>query len=78
MKNFVVGILSFFENDLKLFKITAENEYEAAKKGLIEFTDEEFKVSETTFQQADNYPKDYETLIDFYHNADHVINVIEI
>jgi hypothetical protein len=31
MKNYVVGILSMFENDLKLFKITAENEYEAVK-----------------------------------------------
>lgn len=26
MKNYVVGILSMFENDLKLFKITAEND----------------------------------------------------
>ena len=39
MKNYVVGILSMFENDLKLFKVVAENEYEAVKKGMVEFTD---------------------------------------
>ena len=38
MKNYVVGILSMFENDLKLFKVMAENEYEAVKKGMVEFT----------------------------------------
>lgn len=32
MKNYIVGILSMFENELKLFKITAENEYEAVNK----------------------------------------------
>lgn len=30
--NFVVGVLSFFENEIKLEKITAESEKEALKK----------------------------------------------
>ena len=29
MKHYVVGILSMFENDLKLFKITVENVFES-------------------------------------------------
>ena len=37
MKKYVVGILSMFENEVKLFKIEAVNKYEAVKKGMIEF-----------------------------------------
>ena len=43
MKNYVVGILSMYENDLKLFKVEAENKYEALKKGMVDFTSEEYK-----------------------------------
>lgn len=63
MKNYVVGILSMFENDLKLFKITAENEYEAVKKGMVEMcSDEESKQHELDYQKSKEYPKDLEEL----------------
>jgi hypothetical protein len=32
MKNYIVGMLSVYEGDLKLFPITAKNGYEAVKK----------------------------------------------
>ena len=63
MKNYVVGILSMFENDLKLFKVVAESEYEAVKKGMVEFCeDEENKQHEIDWQNSNEYPKDLEGL----------------
>lgn len=77
MKNYVVGILSLFENDLKLFKITAENKFEAVKKGMIEFcVDDESKKSEIDWQNSNEYPKDYDGL--FYAYEEVPFNVIEI
>jgi len=77
MKNYVVGILSLFENDLKLFKITAENEYEAVKKGMLEFCqDEESKQHEIDWQNSDQYPKTYEEL--FYVYEEVPFNAIEV
>lgn len=32
MKNYIVGAINFFDNDLKLEKISAENEIEAISK----------------------------------------------
>ena len=32
MKNYIVGAINFFDNDLKLEKISAENEIEAINK----------------------------------------------
>ena len=46
LKTFVVGILSLFDYDLKLLKISAENEYEALKKGMIESCSEKYKQDE--------------------------------
>lgn len=76
MKNYVVGILSMFENDLKLFKITAENEYEAVKKGLAEFTPEEYREEEIDFQNSEDYPKTIQGLTHIYEEIP--FNVIEI
>lgn len=79
MKNYVVGYLSFFENDLKQFKITAESDYEAIKKAMVEAcSDEECKQSEIDWQSDESYPKDTESLIDMLYNSDVAINVIEI
>jgi ABC-type uncharacterized transport system substrate-binding protein len=76
MKNYVVGILSFFENDLKLFKVTAENKYEAVKKGMIDFLEnEESKQYEIDFQNSKDYPKTFEDLYDTYQEVPY--NVIE-
>ena len=77
MKNYVVGILSMFDNDLKLFKITAENEYEAVKKAMVEFCETgKGKEMEIDFQNSIFYPKDLEGIYSFY--EEHPINVIEI
>jgi len=74
MKNYVVGILSMFENDLKLFKITAENEYEAIKKGMLEFSNND--ENEIEWQADENYPKDFTGLCSAY--EDIPFNIIEI
>ena len=77
MKNYVVGILSTFENDLKLFKITATSEYEAVKKGMLEFfDDEDAKESEIKWQSSEDYPKDLEGL--WFSYEEMPFNVIEI
>lgn len=77
MKNYVVGILSMFENDLKLFKITAENKYEAVKRGMVEFcTDTESRQFEIDWQNSEDYPKDFEGLYNVYEEAP--FNVIEV
>lgn len=78
MKNYVVGILSMFENDLKLFKISAENEYNAVKKGMLEFCkdNEDSLQCEVEWQNSEAYPKDYKGLINAY--EDIPFNVIEI
>mgnify|MGYP003542403740 FL=1 len=77
MRNYVVGILSMFENDLKLFKITAESEYEAVKKAMIEFCDDEdAKMCEIDWQNSDYYPKSIKEMINSY--EDIPFNIIEI
>jgi len=77
MKNYVVGILSFFDNELKLFKITAENEYEAVKKGFVELASTpESKQNEIDWQNSPHYPSDLEEMLDTYEDIS--FNVIEI
>lgn len=76
MKNYVVGILSMFENDLKLFKISAQNDYEAVKKGMVEFTDDKYKKEEIDSQNSEDYPKDLEGLCRYYEEIP--FNVIEV
>lgn len=74
MKNYVVGILSMFENDLKLFKVSSENEYEAVKKGMILFSNND--ENEIEWQNSKDYPKDILGLISAY--EDLPFNIIEI
>lgn len=45
MKSFIVGVLSFFENENKLFQEQAENGVEAMKNALISFTTDSCKVA---------------------------------
>jgi len=67
MKYFVVGVLSMFENDLKLFTVTADNEYEAVKKGMIEFCQtDESKKHEIDWQNSIDYPTDLKGLYCVY------------
>ncbi len=77
MTNYVVGILSMFENEVKLFKISAENQYEAVKQGMVEFCeDEESKQFELDWQNSEDYPEDFEGLYSVYEELP--FNVIEI
>jgi hypothetical protein len=77
MKNYVVGILSMFENNLKLFQVSAENEYEAVKKGMVEFCDnEEAKEAEHEWQMSNDYPKDFDGLYSVYEEVP--FSVIEV
>jgi hypothetical protein len=79
MKKYVCAILSFFDNDIKQFKIEADSEYEAAKKAILEsFDNEDSKLSEMDFQNSADYPQDFKTLETMLHNGDTVISVIEV
>ena len=77
MKNYVVGLCSMYDNDLKLFKVVAENEYEAVKKSMIEFTeDPESKQHEIDWQNSEDYPTDLEGLHSVYEEMP--FSVIEV
>ena len=78
MKNYVVAILSMFDHDLKLFKIKAENEYEALKKGMIEYIPEEDRHYEIDFQNGEVCPPTFEGLTWYYEGGEIMTNVIEI
>ena len=78
MKNYVVGILSLFEHDLRLFKVEADNEYEALKKGMLEFTPDEYKEHELEFQNGAICPPNFESLTGYYEVGDILTKVIEI
>ncbi len=78
MKKYVVAVISFFDNDIKQFKVEAKNEYEAVKLGVLAFTNEEFKAGEVEFQNSEDYPKDMEGLEHLYNNAEMDFSVMEI
>jgi hypothetical protein len=78
MKNYVVGILSLFENDLQLFKVEAEDKYDALKKGMIEFTPEKDRHFEIEFQNDDVCPPNFESLTGYYEVGELMTEVIEI
>lgn len=74
MKKYVVGILSFYDNDLKLFRIDADSEYEAIKKAMLESCDND--EGELELQNSDDYPKDVSGLYDLYEEIP--FNILEI
>lgn len=77
MKKYVVGVLSMFENDLKLFKIEAESDYEAVKKAMVEFAaNPESKQHEIDWQNSEDYPTDLEGLCRVYEEVP--FSVIEV
>ena len=78
MKKYVVGILSMFDHDLKLFKIDAENKYEALKKGMVEYTSEEDRHYEIEFQNGEVCPPTFEGLTDYYANGEIMTEVIKL
>jgi hypothetical protein len=79
MKNYAVGYLTFFENELKMFKVQAESEYEAIKKAMVEAaTKEEYKQDELEWQASEKYPDNLEDLIEMLYNSDVAVNAIEV
>lgn len=80
MKNYIVGILNLSSYDLglELFKVEAENKYEALKKGMVDFTSEEYKPHEIEFQNGELCPPNFESLTGYYNVGDIMTNVIEI
>lgn len=79
MKNYAVGYLTFFENELKMFKVQAESEYEAIKKAMVEAaTKEEYKQDEIEWQASEKYPNNLEDLIEMLYNSDVAVNAIEV
>jgi hypothetical protein len=80
MKNYVVGILdlSAYDLGLELFKVEAENEYDALKKGMLEFTPDEYKEHEIEFQNGAICPPNFESLTGYYNVGDILTKVIEI
>jgi hypothetical protein len=75
---YVVALISFFENEVKQFLIRAENEFEAVRKAMLEFTKDEYKAQEIEFQLSENYPKDILELTDMLFNCDMSFSVIEV
>jgi hypothetical protein len=78
MKNYVVAILSFFENEIKQFGIEAESPYEAIKKAMIEFTRDEYKQQEIDFQNGEEYPKTIKEMDEYFGNCDMVFSITEV
>lgn len=77
MKNYVVGIYSAYEGMVRLFKVVAENEYEAVKKGMIDIaSNEESKQYEIDWQNSEEYPTDLEGLHSAY--EDSPFSVVEV
>lgn len=79
MKKYIVGYLSFFENELILDSVEAESDFEAAKKFLVSICiTEESKKEELDYQNSDSFPKTLEELKDLWFDTDAVINVKEL
>ena len=77
MKKYVVGVLSMFENNLKIFKIVAESDYEAVKKAMVEFADDtENKQHEIDWQNSEDYPTNLEGLYSVYEEVP--FSVVEV
>lgn len=67
MKNYVVGFLNFFDNELKLEKVQAQNEVEALKNSSF--------IKEWLFPEDVN---DVETIQSLAFDCDSAISVIEV
>lgn len=77
MKQFVVAVISFFDNEIKQYKVEAESDFEAAKKVLVEFAGN-YKEDEIKHQNSDDYPKDLKSLRVYLGNGEMDISVMEV
>ena len=78
MKKYVVGYLSLFDYNLILHKVEAVNEYEAVKKTMVEICSEKYRQDEIDWQNSEEYPKDYDSLVELLINSDTFVEVTEI
>lgn len=78
MKKYVVGYLSLFNYKLILHTIEAESKYEAVKKTMIEICSDKYRQDEIDWQNHEDYPKDYDSLVELLSNSDSFVEVIEI
>lgn len=78
MKKYAVAIANLFDNEVVIFIVEEENEYQALKKAMIESTNNEYKQDEISWQEDLEYPKTFEDLISLLHNSDYLIDVKEI
>jgi hypothetical protein len=79
MKNYVVALISFFDNEIKQFCIEAESPFDAVKKSKVEFLlSDEYKQSEIDFQNSENYPTDLDGLDDMFANSEMDFSIIEV
>ena len=74
MKNYIFACCSLFENDVKQFKIVAEDEYNAVKKGMLAFSND--NIDELAWQASPNYPTDINGLFAAYEEIP--FSVIEV
>ena len=74
MKNYVVGICSMFDNDIKLFPIIAESKYDAVKKCMVLHSGN--NQSEIDWQNDPSYPTTFEGLQEIYEEIP--FDVIEV
>lgn len=76
MKKYEVVVGCTITNFHKVFKIDAENEFEALKIGLVGFaTSPETKQAEIDKQNSEDYPKDVDELVEIYN--ENYFSVIE-
>jgi hypothetical protein len=79
MNKYVVALISFFDNEIKQFKIEAESEYEAVKKSMIEMcTSDEGRESELEFQKTNEFPKNINEYSEYATNCDMDFSVTEV
>ncbi len=78
MGKYVVAVLSFFDNELKQFKVEAESDYHAVGMAMIEFSNEKYRKDEIEFQNSGDYPANIEDLEEHYINGEIVFSVIEV
>lgn len=65
MKNFVVGIYSTFDGELKLFKQAAETDFDAVKRAMVDLCQtEEARASEVEYQKSFLYPANIPELLE--------------
>lgn len=74
MKKYVVALISFFDDEIKQFRVEADSPYEAVKKSMVELAVNEDNQSEIDFQNSEEYPK----TIDEMKDCDMEFSVMEV